>query len=108
MLTSERFHAYCAEVDNKLQSVNADKQEEMDKNLDLTFEEHFRFQQTQAESFAGGKIDQAVAQLIYISLGESMSQTNGGWQPGVPLARKFAITKLMGELLSAKVRAMRP
>lgn len=77
----------------------------VDRNLDISFEEHFAFQQTQAESHVSGVISPEVAQIIYNALGESMSSSNGGWKAGVTTARKQAITQLMSELMAKRIKA---
>jgi hypothetical protein len=79
----------------------------VDRNLDLSFEEHFSFQETQAWAHVSGVIDPDVARIIYAALGESMSSNNGGWIEGVTTARKQAITQLMSELLAKKIAALK-
>ena len=71
--------------------------EDLDKQQDLTFEEHFQYQEIQSHAFASGKISFAEAQTIYVALGEGYP--DGGWMPGTDLATKITITKIIAELL---------
>lgn len=71
----------------------------------IDFSEHVAFQNTQSKAFACGILTLDEAQTVYASLGEVGSQDNGGWADGTDLATKVTVTKLMGELLGAAVRA---
>lgn len=105
MLTLEKYQSYEGNVQSILDSgknattgapIDIPK---LDKANDLVFEEHFKYQETQARAHAMGIISTEVAQIIYNALGEVMNSDNGGWQDDVTLARKVSITQLMGELI---------
>jgi hypothetical protein len=106
MLTIEKYEAYENNTQKILDGgVNVQTGvpfdvKKVDKNLDITFEEHFAFQNAQARAHAMGIISTDVANVIYGSLGEVMSSENGGWQPNVSTARKQAITQLISELMA--------
>lgn len=105
MLTLEKYLAFEANVQKILDGgVNTKTGvpfdvEAVDKNWDITVEEHFAYQQTQAAAHASGIISLEVAQIVYHALGEVMSSKNGGWTAGITTARKQAITQLIGELM---------
>ena len=75
----------------------------LDKNTDLTFSDHFNYQNLQARAHASGQLTTEEAQTIYVALGESMGSKNGGWKSHVKLPMKLIITQLMAELLNIKV-----
>ena len=106
-----RLTAYAEKIQQKIDAGGQDgalstpeKLESFEKSMDISFEEHFSFQNVKSEAFMAGKISQDEAQLIYAALGEVMSSENGGWQPHVTLAMKVTITNIMTELLSMKIR----
>jgi hypothetical protein len=106
-LTGERLSGMIAGSREKCKAVAAsdpEKLAEIDKTLDLTFEEHFKFQELQAQNHAAGVLTTEAAQIVYASLGESMSSSNGGWTAGVDTATKFIVTQLMGELLKLDLK----
>lgn len=41
------------------------------------------------------------AQVVYHALGEGYNEDNGGWTAETSLARKVAITQMVGELIGA-------
>ena len=108
MLTKERYDQYLDNVRGKLASKTEAEIAKVDNDLAIDFEEHFQFQQTQAEMHASGVLQMEVAQAIYSALGGSVSGSNGGWSKGVDTATKFTITQLMSELLSIKIKARSP
>jgi hypothetical protein len=87
-------------IERALADVGPEKAEELDAAMDVGFEEHFFFQQTQAEAHASGRISTEEALAIYAALGEVWSSENGGWAAGTDTATKCAVTQAMGELLS--------
>jgi hypothetical protein len=74
-----------------------------ERNLDLTFEEHYEFQQTQVWAYVTGLINVDEAQTIYAALGEVPAAD--GWADTTDLASKLVITVLMGEILERKIRS---
>ena len=85
-------------IQTKIDELDTETVAKLDADMDITFEEHFRFQTKQAHSHAAGILTTEEATVIYRALGESMSAKNGGWQPGVSTATKVTITKIMAEL----------
>jgi hypothetical protein len=77
VLTLDRYNAYEENVTNIIEGGKNIKTgvpfdaAEVDKNLDLTFEEHFTFQNVKSRAFVDGTISQDVANIIYEALGES-------------------------------------
>jgi hypothetical protein len=105
MLTKTRLSASIAEAQARIDALGDDpKVAKLDETLAVTFDEHFRFQQMQAEAHVSGILETDAALLIYAALGEVGSSKNGGWAAGTNLATKVVITQLMGELLARKVR----
>ena len=79
----------------------------LDKEMGLTFSDHFDYQNLQARAHASGKISADEARTIYAALGEVMNSDNGGWQPHVDLAMKTVITQVIQELLSIRIKEKR-
>jgi hypothetical protein len=102
-LTGERLSRMIAQSREKCSALDQAKIAEIDKTLDITFQEHFQFQQTQAQFHAGGVLTPEAAQIVYAALGESLSSSNGGWSKGVDTATKFVVTQLMSELLRLSI-----
>lgn len=71
----------------------AEKQEEMSRKLDLTFQEHFAFQDAQAAAHAGGRISLDVANTLYTALGGTHTVFNAQ-----PLEVKIVVTQFMALL----------
>lgn len=72
-------------------------------DLAIDGEEHFQYQQTQAEAHAGGLLDRDSALTVYAALGENWNPDNGGWASEADLATKYVVTILMGKLLARKI-----
>ena len=79
----------------------------LDREMGLTFSDHFDYQNLQARAHASGQLTTEEAQTVYIALGEVMSSKNGGWQPHVDLPMKVIITQLMAEILSIRIKEKR-
>lgn len=77
----------------------AAKVQSLDPVNNIDFQEHFAYQNAQAQGFARGKLTQSEATFIYRSLGAVWTPTNGGWARGVDPVTKIVITKTVGELL---------
>ena len=78
---------------------NHPKLGELDGQMDITFREHFGYQNAQASAHASGRLSLEEAHLIYRALGEAHNTGNGGWAAGVDLATKVVVTRVMGELI---------
>ena len=104
MLTQERFDAYLTDIRSRLADKTQDEMEKLDESLNIDFEEHFQFQKQQSLFHAERILSTDVAQTIYVMLGETPNQHNGGWADRVDTSMKFVITKLMAELLEVRIR----
>lgn len=82
----------------KIAELPAEKIEALEKHTEVTFEDHFQYQEMQARAHAMQKISQDEALIIYNALGEYRRDTNGGWTDGTDLATKVVITQMIGEL----------
>lgn len=76
-----------------------EKVAEFDKKQDISFQEHYAYQNAQSVAHATGLLTLDEAQIIYQALGEVGSEKNGGWAKGTDLATKVAVTMLMAEIL---------
>ena len=65
----------------------------------ITFEEHFAYQNAQAQAHASEKLTTEEAHIVYRALGEVHNANNEGWGEGTDLATKVVVTHLMGEIL---------
>lgn len=70
----------------------------------LTHSEHAAYQNAQAQAFAAGRLSFDEAQTVYMALGETGSESNGGWAAETDTALKVTVTALMGQLLMAARR----
>jgi hypothetical protein len=86
-------------VTAKLANLSDDDRAVFDKQMDVTAEEHFRYQQAQAQAHAGGYLSTDEAMIVYAALGEYGSSRNGGWAAGTDLATKVAVTLMMPSLI---------
>jgi hypothetical protein len=102
-LTSARLQAYISEMQEKLDNLTEEGRAKIEASVVITFEDHFQFQQLQAEFHASGMLTPEAAQIIYVALGDSFTETNGGWCKSTTTAKKIAIMKLMEELLNVKL-----
>ena len=104
---AERYKERIEAVKSKgvdLQLIPSDESlAKLDETMALTFDDHFQYQQLQAQAHASGTLSTDEALVIYQALGESMSTENGGWRSHVTLSMKVAITQVMGEILSARL-----
>lgn len=89
-----------AQIDAKLDEAG---RKGLDEAMDVSFEEHFKFQQLQSQAHAMQNLTTDEAQIVYIALGGVGSPSNGGWAADTSLATKVVVTQLMGELLAKKL-----
>jgi hypothetical protein len=99
MLGENRLTRSLAEIREKYDGLTPDKQANLDREMDVSFEEHFAYQNAQARAHAAGRITTDEAQLIYAALGEVGSTKNGGWAAGTDTPTKVVVTLTIGQLL---------
>ena len=103
-LTAERLSGLIASTREKCDALSPDELSNLDKGMAVDFEEHFKFQELQSQFHAGGLLTPEAAQIVYNSLGEVGSDSNGGWSANTDTATKVIVTKLMDELLRLQLR----
>jgi hypothetical protein len=96
---ADMVHEKCVKLGQPLNGITW---EEAETTLDITFSEHYAFQNEQSRAFASGRINQDEATTVYQALGEVWSEGNGGFREGVDYALKLAITTMVGELLEKR------
>lgn len=62
--------------------------------LDMTFEEHFRFQGLKSQAVLENMLAVEEGQTLYVMLGETVSHANS-----LPFAHKYVLNKIFMELL---------
>ena len=90
---------------SKLEQTGSDLQgnpikpslERMDKVMELTFLEHYKFQSLKSKAQSMNRINTDETVTIHNALGMEHNPDNGGWQNGVDLATKIIITKFAEE-----------
>jgi hypothetical protein len=94
----------------RVAALDAEAAKRLDEDMAVDFSDHFAYQEEQARAHVEGKISLDEAQICYIALGEVGSNKNGGWDQDTDTATKVTVTKLIGELLSARVegRTLKP
>lgn len=102
-LTFSGFEGYIAGVQSNIANVQGIIGH-LDETMVINFEEHFQFQNLKTEAMLAGRIDEEVAQAIFMALGPNHSEYNGGWADGVDLATKFTVTKIIEEVLGLKLK----
>lgn len=75
---------------------------ELDRSLDVTFHDHFLYQELQAHAHAAGELSTSDARLVYLALGAGYNPSNGGWSAGTDTATKVVVTLLIGRLLCGR------
>lgn len=75
----------------------------VDETLKVSFADHASYQEVQTWAHASGLISAAEASIIYRSLGEVGSASNGGWAKPTDLAVKVVVTQLLASLLEMKL-----
>ena len=76
---------------------------DMHADMALSFQEFVSFQNLQASAHASGTISFNEAMTVYRTLGGETYR--GDWPTDTSLAAKTAITQLMGELVSARIKS---
>ena len=98
-LTPNRLSKAIEDIRARCEALDQAKRDNLDREMDVTFEEHFAYQQAQARAHVSQKLTTEEAQIIYVALGEVGSSENGGWAAETDLPTKVAVTLAMGELL---------
>lgn len=103
--TSNRVSVAIADIRARIAELPAEKVSDLDTAMAVDASEHFAFQTAQSRAFAAGNLAADEAQLIYASLGETCGSENGGWTVGTDTATKVVVTKVVGELIGARMAA---
>jgi hypothetical protein len=88
---------------SRCDALTPEQHADLDANMAIEFDEHFAYQEAQARAHVEGKITPDEAQIVYTSLGEVGSESNGGWAAGTDLPTKVTVTMLMGELIKQRL-----
>jgi len=91
-----------AKIRPRVDDLDPEERVTFERKMDITFEEHFAYQNAQARAHALGKITTDEALAIYAALGEVGSPDNGGWAAGTDLPTKVAVTLTVGALIGAR------
>lgn len=102
-LTENRLTRRYAVVKERFAALDPEAQAKLDSEMDVTFEEHFAYQQEQARAHASGILETDEALIVYAALGEVGDPENGGWSEGTDTPTKIVVTLLMGELFKARL-----
>jgi hypothetical protein len=87
----------------RLAELGPEKTKAVGEALAVDFNEHFDYQQLQAQAHGVGEISTADAQLIYASLGELGSESNGGWAADTDTATKYVVTRVIEEIITQRL-----
>lgn len=98
-LTPNRLTRAIDDIRGRCDALTADGRESLDREMDVTFEEHFAYQDAQARAHLNGRLTTDEASIIYCALGEVGDPGNGGWAARTDLATKVAVTLVIGEVL---------
>lgn len=90
-----------AVIVERLEALPDEQRDNLERELDLGWDERFAWQTAQSQAHAAGRITLDVAQYLYQGIGESAGTSNGGWPLGVELADKVLITTAIGSLVAA-------
>lgn len=86
----------------KIDKVDTDKLEKLNKDLATSWKDLVEYQSLQASAHAAGKITTEEAKVVYEALGGE-NPTEEKWNK-LPLATKVTITQLMNELLEWRIK----
>ncbi len=103
MVGIDKWNRMLAKVTERVDVLAPDAKETLNGGMDISWEEHYAYQNQQTQAHARGLISAEVAQAVYSSLGEAYSENNGGWANTTNLATKCLVTQLMSELLGMAV-----
>lgn len=79
--------------------VPQEKLDKLNTDLNLTFEEHFAYQNAQAAAHAGGKLSLEESQFIYQALGGSSGHFNKQ-----PLVVKIVVHQTVRQLMNERLK----
>jgi hypothetical protein len=102
-LTANRLTRSYEQVKERFEALDPEAQASLDREMAVSFEEHFSFQETQAWAHVSGILDTDEAQIVYVALGEVGDPGNGGWASETDTPTKVVVTLLMGQLLKMKI-----
>ena len=90
----------------KLNGIGLDGRplDRMHDEMKLAPDEFVQYQNLQAQAHAEGVLTTDEAQTVYIALGGEVF--NPDWPDGTSLATKTAITQLMGELVTRRIKKL--
>jgi hypothetical protein len=91
------------QVASKVDALEPDAREKLDKAMDIEFMEHFCFQEEKSKAVASELLSVEVGHRIYMALGSLHTEGNGGWAKDTNLATKCLVTQLMHELLDVQL-----
>lgn len=97
--TPNRVLASVELVRAKFENTGSDAERQADASSDIDASMHFMFQEAQAAAHASGRLTLEEALVVYESLGEFWTESNGGWTKGTDTPTKVVVTILMAELL---------
>ena len=86
-LTSQRLPASIEKIQERLDKLNDATLKSNEKTADITFQEHFDFQQLQVKC-TPPDVTPGIAQIVYIALDDSFTETNGEWAKGTNWRRR--------------------
>jgi hypothetical protein len=104
-LGAERLERLINQCREKCETLGPDELNKLDQAMAVEFDEHFKFQQTQAEAHVMELLSSDAANIVYQALGEVGSSSNGGWAKNTDTATKVIVTQLMAELLKMKLKS---
>ena len=109
-MTKNRVATMIDRMRPRVAALDVEAAKKLDEDMAVDFSDHFAYQEAQARAHVEGLLSPEEATIVYSSLGEIMSDENGGWTKGTDTATKVTVTKLIGELISARVegRTLKP
>jgi hypothetical protein len=102
-LTPTRFDVFVSTVKPKFDALTPEKREEISRSLDITSEEHFRFQEVKSFAQMHQKISFEEAQQVYVRLGEGGPDRFNK----LPVEEKYTLTVLFEELIKWQISELR-
>jgi hypothetical protein len=106
-LTENRLTRAIEAARAKIDALDGRARDRLEAATVLEGDDHFQYQQVQAQAHAAGTIPTDEAQVIYVALGEVGSAENGGWARGTDLATKVVVTQAVAELLQLQIKRRR-
>jgi len=98
-LHKSKFTDAISDIRARCETLEPDELAQLDRDMAVSFEEHFAYQNAQARAHLAGRLSTDDAQIIYHALGEVGDPANGGWASQADTADKVAVTLAMNALL---------